>query len=160
MTPEHDLPPRPTPAELAQARWFKAQASNGGQGCVEVAHLQHWIVVRDSKNPGGPVHRYTPREWACFLDGARNGEFDRPALSLARVSVDCVGGQADVAGHLRAFTQLQVSALSPHQSARMLRLYCGLARRWDRLGACHRRTVPVVTEPIWVGRPNVIAVRG
>jgi hypothetical protein len=35
-------------------------------------------VVRDSKNPDGPVHCYTPHEWACFLDGARAQEFDRP----------------------------------------------------------------------------------
>jgi hypothetical protein len=45
---------------------------------VEVAHLESWTVVRDSKNPDGPVHCYTPLEWACFLDGARAGEFDRP----------------------------------------------------------------------------------
>jgi hypothetical protein len=70
--------PLPTPAELASARWVKATASNTSQGCVEVAHVQHWTVVRDTKNPGGPVHCYTPHEWACFLDGARNGEFDRP----------------------------------------------------------------------------------
>ena len=42
-----------------------------------MAHLERWTVVRDSKNPGGPVHCYTPHEWACFLDGARAGEFDR-----------------------------------------------------------------------------------
>ena len=55
-----------------------ATASNGGTGCVEVAHLESWTVVRDSKNPDGPVHCYTPHEWACFLDGAQGGEFDRP----------------------------------------------------------------------------------
>jgi hypothetical protein len=63
--------------ELAHARSFKAAASSGRQGCVEVAHLKHWTVVRDSKNPHRPVHCYTPYEWACFLDGARNGEFNR-----------------------------------------------------------------------------------
>ena len=67
----------PTPEELADATWFKATASNGSQGCVEVAHLERWTVVRDSKDPGGPVHCYTPHEWACFLDDARAGEYDR-----------------------------------------------------------------------------------
>jgi hypothetical protein len=70
-------PGLPTPEELAGASWFKATASNGTEGCVEVAHLKRWTVVRDSKNPVGPVHCYTPHEWASFLDGARAGEFDR-----------------------------------------------------------------------------------
>jgi hypothetical protein len=77
MTDAGNLPPRPAPDELAHATWFKAVASNGSQSCVEVAHLDHWTVVRDSKDPGGPVHCYTPREWAAFLDGVRSGEFDR-----------------------------------------------------------------------------------
>lgn len=78
MTTDHHLPPYPTADELAHARWFKATASSGGQGCVEVAHLDHWTLVRDSKNPDGHIHCYTPHEWTCFLDGARNGEFNRP----------------------------------------------------------------------------------
>ena len=78
MNEGHSVSSYPSSAELAQARWFKAQASNGGQGCVEVAHLENWTVVRDSKNPGGPIHCYTPHEWQCFLTGARAGEFDRP----------------------------------------------------------------------------------
>jgi hypothetical protein len=75
MTPH---PARPGPAELAAATWHKATASNGSEGCLEVAHLQHWTVTRDSKDPHGPVHCYTPHEWACFLHGARAGEFNRP----------------------------------------------------------------------------------
>ena len=73
----HPLPPHPTAEELAEADWFKASQSNTADTCVEVAHLANWTAVRDSKNPGGPVHLYTEHEWACFLDGARNGEFDR-----------------------------------------------------------------------------------
>jgi hypothetical protein len=78
MTRPRELPARPTPEELERATWFKATASNGASGCVEVAHLESWTVVRDSKDPDGPVHLYTPYEWACFLDGAQGGEFDRP----------------------------------------------------------------------------------
>jgi Domain of unknown function (DUF397) len=78
MTHPHRLPPYPAPEELDHAAWFKASASNGASGCVEVAHLENWTVVRDSKNPSGPAHLYTPHEWACFLDGARAGEFNRP----------------------------------------------------------------------------------
>lgn len=56
--------------------WHKATSSGNG-GCVEVAPLDGGgVAVRDSKDPHGPVLLYTPREWACFLDGARKGEFD------------------------------------------------------------------------------------
>jgi hypothetical protein len=70
-------PPAPSQKELAQARWTKAQASTGSNGCVEVAPLPGWTAVRDSKTPGGPVQLYTPHEWECFLDGAAKGEFNR-----------------------------------------------------------------------------------
>lgn len=71
-----DLPPKPSEDELAQAKWVKADASSQG-ACVEVAHLEDWTVLRDSKDPDGPKQFYTAYEWACFLDGARKGEFDR-----------------------------------------------------------------------------------
>ncbi|HEX6523929.1 MAG TPA: DUF397 domain-containing protein [Streptosporangiaceae bacterium] len=77
MTASPPGPPYPTPDELARASWFKATASNGGSGCVEVAHLERWTVVRDSKDPAGPVQCYTPHEWECFLAGVRACEFDR-----------------------------------------------------------------------------------
>lgn len=72
------LSPFPPASELASASWIKAAASNTSGGCVEVAHVGPWTVLRDSKNPDGPVHCFTSHEWACFLDGARNGEFDPP----------------------------------------------------------------------------------
>ncbi|MEU7000984.1 DUF397 domain-containing protein [Nonomuraea sp. NPDC046570] len=34
------------------------------------------VLVRDSKNPNGPVLTFTPGEWTAFLDGAGKGEFD------------------------------------------------------------------------------------
>lgn len=71
-----NLPAVPTEDELAQATWVKAEASNSG-GCVEIAHVNEWTVLRDSKNPDGPKQYYTAHEWECFLDGARKGEFDR-----------------------------------------------------------------------------------
>ena len=73
----YPLPPDPDREELDNANWFKASRSDSANGCVEVAHLKDWTAVRDSKNPDGPVHLYTPFEWECFLSGARTGEFDR-----------------------------------------------------------------------------------
>ncbi len=77
MSEETRNHPLPSAAELARARWFTATASDA-RSCVEVAHLEHYTAVRDSKNPDGPVHFYTPHEWACFLAGAAKGEFHRP----------------------------------------------------------------------------------
>jgi hypothetical protein len=57
-------------------RWVKSSLSFANGDCVEVARLQDGrIAVRDSKDPGGPVLRFTPSEWAAFLGGVQNGEF-------------------------------------------------------------------------------------
>ena len=48
--------------------------------CVEVAHLGGGAVqVRDSKDPAGPVHQFDGDEWAAFVAGVKNGEFDPQA---------------------------------------------------------------------------------
>lgn len=63
--------------ETEMLAWRKASASAGNGACVEVAPLaDSGVAVRDSKDPEGPVLRYTPAEWIAFLDGAKKGEFD------------------------------------------------------------------------------------
>jgi hypothetical protein len=60
----------------AALAWQKSRHS-GGAGCVEVAPLPGGgVAVRDSKDPDGPVLRYTAHEWGAFLAGVRDGEFD------------------------------------------------------------------------------------
>jgi hypothetical protein len=57
--------------------WVKSRASASNGNCVELASLTGGgVAVRDSKDPHGPVLRYTAEEWAAFLDGAKSGEFD------------------------------------------------------------------------------------
>lgn len=59
--------------------WVKATASDQGN-CVEMRRYDGAIEVRDTKDHGtGPVLRFTPTEWAAWLDGARTGEFDHLA---------------------------------------------------------------------------------
>jgi hypothetical protein len=62
--------------DLSTARWRKSTRS-GTNGCVEVAFVQGEVAVRDSKQHGGPVLVFTAHEWAAFLRGVRDGEFDQ-----------------------------------------------------------------------------------
>ena len=57
--------------------WVKSSLSFSNGNCVEVASLPEGeIGVRNSRDSGGPVLRFTPDEWHAFLGGVRNGEFD------------------------------------------------------------------------------------
>jgi hypothetical protein len=58
----------------APLQWRKASAS-GFSGCVELAPFDG-ILIRDSKDPDGPVLAYSREEVAAFIDGAKRGEFD------------------------------------------------------------------------------------
>jgi Domain of unknown function (DUF397) len=55
------------------AAWRKSSYSEAN-GCVEVARPGP-VLVRDSKDPDGPVLSFTPGEWAAFTAGVRAGEF-------------------------------------------------------------------------------------
>ncbi len=68
-----NLPGRPGSGSC----WVKSSLSFSNGNCVEVAGLAGGEVgVRNSRESGGPVLRFTPEEWHAFLGGVRNGEFD------------------------------------------------------------------------------------
>lgn len=54
--------------------WVKSSYSGAqGDNCVEVAMLPDGSrAVRDSKDPGGPVVRFTSAQWRAFTDGLRS----------------------------------------------------------------------------------------
>ncbi|MPY86228.1 MAG: DUF397 domain-containing protein [Actinophytocola sp.] len=62
--------------DFSDARWRKASASDAQGACVEVAFKDGRYGMRDSKDPAGPVLRFTPGEWSAFVTGVRAGEFD------------------------------------------------------------------------------------
>ncbi|WP_433370907.1 DUF397 domain-containing protein [Streptosporangium sp. CA-115845] len=65
--------------DLFHAVWHKSSLSgNGGADCVEVAtNLPGIAAVRDSKDPLGPALVFSPDEWRAFLNGVKNGRFDK-----------------------------------------------------------------------------------
>ena len=65
-------------AELPEMTWRKSRRS-GPQGgnCVEVARLADGqVAVRNSRHCDGPALVFTAAEWAAFVGGARDGDFD------------------------------------------------------------------------------------
>jgi hypothetical protein len=81
---------KPTVAELGidldAQEW---QRSGDSGGTIEVAFVPgaaapghddgaatEWVLMRVAGDPAGRVLVYDRHEWECFLDGARNGEFD------------------------------------------------------------------------------------
>ena len=65
-------------AKISDASWITSRACNNS-ACVQVAHLSGGLVaLRDSKDTAKPAHVFDSGEWAAFLTGVKNGEFDLP----------------------------------------------------------------------------------
>lgn len=83
--PGVDPLPKPTTAELGidpdELTW---RSSTVGPGAIQVAFAgalgQRWVLMRLSDDPGGRLSVFSAFEWECFLDGAKNGEFDDTGL--------------------------------------------------------------------------------
>ena len=77
---------KPTVADLgidpAALEW---QRSGDGDGSIEIAFplgqwaRGDWVLMRVAGDPAGRVLAFDRNEWECFIDGARNGEFDDAA---------------------------------------------------------------------------------
>ena len=61
--------------ESSSTPWRKSTASAQGN-CVEVSFADESVLMRNSRNPEGPVLSFTHSEWEAFLTGVRNSEFD------------------------------------------------------------------------------------
>ncbi|MGW9439591.1 DUF397 domain-containing protein [Streptomyces sp. NPDC055607] len=66
--------PKPSAAELADARWAKSSYSGpNGNECVEVAAVRGWACLRDSKDAGGPAVAVSPQAFAAMLGAVESG---------------------------------------------------------------------------------------
>jgi Domain of unknown function (DUF397) len=68
--------------DVDKQRWLR---SSDGAGAIEVAFThaggQPWVLMRVAGDDAGRVLVYDRHEWECFVDGAKNGEFDDAAVS-------------------------------------------------------------------------------
>ena len=77
---------KPTVAELgidlAAQAWHR---SGRGDGAIEVAFARagngaDWVLMRVAGDADQRMLVFDRHEWECFLDGARQGEFDDAAF--------------------------------------------------------------------------------
>lgn len=61
-------------SNCVEVAWAKSSHSCANQNCVEVGGHDDTVLVRDSKNPDGPVLAFTRSEWAAFLAAVKRDE--------------------------------------------------------------------------------------
>ncbi|MFB9428075.1 DUF397 domain-containing protein [Streptoalloteichus tenebrarius] len=61
--------------DVSESLWRKSSYSSQTTTCVEVAAAPQGAMVRDSKNPGGPVLVFGPTEFAAFTKAVKSGQF-------------------------------------------------------------------------------------
>ncbi|MEQ4301643.1 DUF397 domain-containing protein [Plantactinospora sp. B6F1] len=52
---------------MARVIWRKSTRSGSSGNCVEVATAPRVVMVRDSKDQGGPVLTFTSAAWCAFI---------------------------------------------------------------------------------------------
>jgi len=75
--------------DLAAQVWHRSGCGDGALGVAfartgdrtgdRTEESAEWVLMRVAGDPGQRVLVFDRHEWECFLDGARNGEFDDAA---------------------------------------------------------------------------------
>ena len=78
------MPGKPTATELGVDPDTLTWLGSGDQpGTIQVAFVTargaDWVLLRTPGDDQGLISVFSRFEWECFLDGAKNGEFDAAA---------------------------------------------------------------------------------
>jgi hypothetical protein len=70
----------PTPCEAGACVQVKWQTAAGcpGVSFTRTGPCRCRVLVRDSKDPAGPMLSFTPAEWSAFTAAIRAGQLDPP----------------------------------------------------------------------------------
>lgn len=60
-------------AEFIRPRGWHKSSKSGTTGCVECSARVGHVLVRDSKNPNGPVLTFSAEGWNEFLASVKDG---------------------------------------------------------------------------------------
>jgi hypothetical protein len=63
--------------EVSGLQWRKARRSANNGACVEVAPAIGQILIRDSRDPEGPLLSYSIVAFRSFLDSTKKDAFPR-----------------------------------------------------------------------------------
>ncbi|OLT25090.1 hypothetical protein BJF79_13080 [Actinomadura sp. CNU-125] len=64
--------PQP-PIDATSLTWRTSSHTQANGQCVELAKTPGVRLVRDSKDPDGPILTFTPRAWSSFLTTIKTG---------------------------------------------------------------------------------------
>jgi hypothetical protein len=67
------MPERGARQGSKDAQWRTPKRSVGNGECIEVAAPGQSVLVRDSKDPGGPILSTSPKGWEIFTGKIRGG---------------------------------------------------------------------------------------
>ncbi|MFG1837312.1 DUF397 domain-containing protein [Micromonospora sp. NPDC049175] len=64
---------KPEYSDDRSPNWIKSSRSTLTQECVEVTRSRDHHLVRDSKDPGGPILTFHHSSWRVFVSNVRSG---------------------------------------------------------------------------------------
>jgi hypothetical protein len=60
--------------DLSRVMWRTSSLSGSNGQCVQVAFLDEYVAVRDSKHIQGPVLTFRSGQWSAFISELKSGE--------------------------------------------------------------------------------------
>jgi Domain of unknown function (DUF397) len=61
---------------LKTNEWFVPRRSANGSTCVETKFTEDTVYVRNNLQPDAGTAQFTHEEWAAFVGGVKDGDYD------------------------------------------------------------------------------------